>query len=211
VVTTAASPVHGIVQPAAIPGRGLELRPWDREGVRQLSLWGERGFPYHAFDLSHLRDPKEARAMLARIEAPSQHLHFIAYAGQAAVGRVSVNLADQSGLYLWGVHVPPEASGAGVCRRMLATLMVWLEEACPGRDFVLTTNAFATHAHRAYAAVGFHRTEVRWHFDRELALALWDSPPSQREPIARFIRFHNGRWEVRAHIMRRRPGAPMSI
>ncbi len=195
------------VYPEAIVGDGLELRPWSEELVAQLAQWGERGFPYHAFDLGHLRDPMRAQAELRRAREAGPHRHFIACEGEVAVGRVSVNLDDRAGLYLWAVHVPPEHEGRGVCRRMLTALMGWLEDAYGGPDFVLTTNTFAKQAHRAYFALGFTIAETRWHFDRQLAEVLWRVPREQRREIEGDIRFHNGRWEVRTHLMSRPQGA----
>lgn len=192
-----------------IEGYGLTLRPWDEDLVRQMAAWGERGFPYHAFDLGYLRDPARAASALAGTRENGPHRHFIACEGETAIGRVSVNLRDESGLYLWSVHVPPEHEGRGVCRRMLAALMDWLENRYPASDFVLTTNTFADHAHRAYEALGFTIWETRWHYDREIADMLWKVTPAVREPIAKHIRFQSGRWEVRTHVMRRPRGSPM--
>jgi RimJ/RimL family protein N-acetyltransferase len=200
------------VYPREIPGVGLVLRPWSEDLAVQLAAWTEYGFPHHAFDLGYLRDPERAREMLDRVHQAGPHRHFIACEGNTAVGRVSVNLRDEAGVYLWAVHVPPEHEGRGVCRRMLAALMDWLEERYPrGAGFVLTTNAFASHAHRAYRALGFVATETRWHFDRELAEGLWKASPEERKPLASHVRFRDGRWEVRIHIMRRPFGAPMSL
>lgn len=196
------------VYPDEIQGAGLVLRPWTADLVAQLAVWGEYGFPFHSFDLGYLRDPARARDTLAWAQGPGPHRHFIACEGDTAVGRVSVNLRDEAGLYLWAVHVPPEHQGRGVCRRMLAALLGWLEARYPhGTGFVLSTNAFAEHAHRAYRAIGFEVAETRWHFDRQLAEELWKATPAQREPISRHIRFYNGRWEVRIHLMRRPFGA----
>jgi RimJ/RimL family protein N-acetyltransferase len=190
--------------PEAIEGDGLLLRPWDEGLVAQMAAWNVRGFPYHAFDMDHLRDPVRARSALARHRAPGPHRHFVACEGETAVGRVSVNLRDQAGIYFWGVHVPEEHGRRGVCRRMLEALIAWLEERYPlGNGFVLSTNAFATHAHRAYRAVGFEIDETRWHYDKQIADELWRVPQSQRAPISPFVRFHGGQWEVRIHIMRR--------
>gem|GEM_PF-844532 len=197
--------------PERIPGLGLELRPWDEELVRKMAHWGERGFPYHAFDLGHLRDPVRAQVELRRAREAGPHRHFVAVEDGEPVGRVSVNLRDEAGLYLWSVHVPPEHEGRGVCRRMLAALMTWLEKECPGQDFVLTSNTFAEHAHRAYFALGFRIVETRWHFDREIAQLLWRVSPEQREPIAKHVRFHNGRWETQVYVMVRERGAPMDL
>jgi RimJ/RimL family protein N-acetyltransferase len=197
------------VSTLTIPGDGLELRPWEHGLVRQMAAWGERGFPYHAFDLGYLKDPERASGMLAWAHEDGPHRHFIACEGETAVGRVSVNLRDDSGLYIWAVHVPPEHEGRGVCRRMLSALMTWLEEKYPGPDFILSSNTFAEHAHRAYYALGFAIVETRWHYDREIADALWKAPHGLREPIAQHLRFQNGRWEVRTHVLRRRRGTPM--
>jgi len=195
--------------PPPIEGEGLVLRPWDAGLVAEMAGWGEYGFPYHAFDLSYLRDPARAASSLGWAHEDGPHRHFIACANDVAVGRVSVNLKDISGLYIWAVHVPPEHAGKGVCRRMLASLMRWLEVEYPEQDFVLSSNSFAEHAHRAYSALGFEISETRWHFDREIAERLWKVPPAEREPIARHIRFHSGRWEVRTHVFKRRRGTPM--
>ncbi len=190
--------------PDQIEGDGLVLRPWDENLVRQLGAWTSRGFPYHAFDTAYLADPVRARAALTRHRAPGPHRHFIACEGETAVGRISVNLRDQAGIYFWGVHVPEEYGRRGVCRRMLSALVAWLEARYPaGPGFVLSTNAFATHAHRAYRAVGFEISETRWHYDKQLADELWRVPLERRSQISPFIRYHNGQWEVRIHIMRR--------
>jgi RimJ/RimL family protein N-acetyltransferase len=194
-----------------LEGEGLVLRPWDSDLVRQMAAWGEYGFPYHAFDLGHLRDAGRAEAALADHTAPGRHRHYVAVEGGVAVGRCSVNLEDEAGLYLWAVHVPPERQGRGIARRMLAVLIGGLEREFPGRDFVLTSNTFAAHAHRAYLALGFRIAETRWHLDREIADRLWRVTPAERDPIARHIRFHDGRWQVRAHVFRRTPGAPMDL
>jgi hypothetical protein len=197
--------------PPPLVGHGLELCRWDMDLVRQVAQWGERGFPYHAFDLGGLRQPSRAKAMLEKMTADGPHRNFIAVEDGVAVGRVSVNMEDEAGLYLWSVHVPPEHEGRAICRRMLATLMPWLEHQKPGVGFILSTNTFAVHAHRAYLAVGFTIVETRWHYDKEIAERLWKVSVREREPIARHIRFFGGRWEVRTHVMRRRPGAPMDV
>lgn len=194
-----------------LEGEGLVLRPWDRDLVRQMAAWGEYGFPYHAFDLAYLRDPAAAEAALATHTAPGRHRHYVAVEAGEAVGRCSVNLEDVAGLYLWSVHVPPERKGRGIARRMLAVLMRALEAEFPGRPFVLTSNTFATHAHRAYLALGFRIIDTRWQVDRELAERLWRVTPAERAPLERHIRFHDGRWQVRAHVFRREPGAPMDL
>ncbi|HKS91205.1 MAG TPA: GNAT family N-acetyltransferase [Tepidiformaceae bacterium] len=195
--------------PPPIHGEHLILRPWDRNLVAQMARWGERGFPYHAFDLGNLRDPEQAEKMLHWAHEPGHHRHFVAVEDGVAVGRVSVNLKDTSGLYLWSVHVPPEHEGQAVCRRMLAVLMRWLERTYPTRDFILSSNSFAEHAHRAYRALGFEVIETRWHHDKELAEELWQRTPNERAEIGDQVRFENGRWEVRAHIFRRKRGARM--
>lgn len=193
-----------------ISGFGLELRPWDDELVPQIARWGQRGFPYHAFDLGYLHDPGRRAAVLTRYrDVSNNHRHFVACERGVPVGRVSVNLNDPTGLYFWSVHVPPEHSGRGVCRRMLAALMDALALEYPGRNFALTTNTFATSAHRAYEALGFGVIETRWHYDREIAEQLWRVPHEQRAPIATHIRFHLGRWEVRVYVMTRPPTTPM--
>ena len=189
--------------PLAIPGEGLALRPWDEGLVAQMAGWSERGFPYHAFDLGHLRDPARARTELARARGDGPHRHFVACEDGAAVGRVSVNLRDRAGLYLWAVHVPPEHEGRGVCRRMLAALLGWLERTHPGPGFVLTSTAFSGRAHRAYFALGFRIVETSWRHDRILADELWRAPSERRRAIREHLRFHAGRWEVRTHLMTR--------
>jgi ribosomal protein S18 acetylase RimI-like enzyme len=199
--------ISSTLNPEVLQGDGLVLRPWDTFLLDQMAGWSERGFPYHAFDLGYLRDPIRAANALIWAHEEGPHRHFIACEGDTAVGRVSVNLRDVSGLYIWAVHVPPEHEGRGVCRRMLTALMSWLEAETVGRDFVLSSNTFAEHAHRAYFSLGFEVTETRWHYDREIADTLWKVPPAQREPISRHIRFHNGRWEVRTYVMRRRRGS----
>lgn len=197
---TAAPTLH----PGRVEGDCLVLRPWDAGLVAQMAAWSERGFPYHAFDTGWLRDPVRAGAALARHTAPGPHRHFVACEGETAVGRISINLKDPAGLYIWGVHVPEEHGRRGVCRRMVGALVRWLEEEQPdGPGFILSTNAFATHAHRAYRAAGFEIADTRWHYDKQIADELWKAPAHQRAPISPFIRFHNGYWEVRIHIMRR--------
>ncbi len=195
--------------PPPITGEGLVLVPWDANLVRQMARWGAHGFPYHAFDLLFLSDRRRAAAKLSLMREAGKHLNFVACEEGVAVGRASVNLHDNEGLYIWSVHVPPEHEGRGVCRRMMAVLMRWLEQEYPGREFVLTSNAFAVHAHRAYAALGFSITDTRWQFDRDVALELWRGPVERRESIAHHVRFANGRWETRSLLFRRRPGASM--
>ncbi|MFN0095513.1 MAG: GNAT family N-acetyltransferase [Dehalococcoidia bacterium] len=197
--------------PERIAGYGLELRAWDQSLVRQMARWRERGFPYHPYDLGYLRDRARAESALAWARTPGQHRHFVAVEGGAAVGRVSLNTQDVAGLYLWAVHVPPDHEGRGVAKRMLAALMDWAEQAFPGRDWVLTTNLFATNAHRVYEALGFTVDETIWHFDAQLGAALWKADPAMRQPIAPYTRFVSGRWEVMTYLMRRPGGAPMRL
>ncbi len=206
---TEREPGEAVNCPAA-EGFGLQLRPWDEDLIRQMGEWGERGFPYNAFDMGYLQDPARAAATFAWTREPSPHLHFMAVEDGKAVGRVSVNMKDEAGLYIWAVHVPPEHEGRAVCRRMLAALMTQLETEFPGdSEFVLTTNTFAEHAHRAYYPLGFRVVETRWHFDSAIAEQLWKVSPERRESISRHIRFHAGRWEVRTHVMKRRRHEPM--
>jgi RimJ/RimL family protein N-acetyltransferase len=188
-------------------GLGIELRYWDRALVDQIARWGTHGFPYSAFDMNYLRDRNRAKSTLERMRDRSQHLHFVACEEGAAVGRLSVNMLDRSGLYIWAVHVPPEHEGRAVARRMLAVLLSYLEAERPGRDFTLTSNAFATRAHRAYRYLGFEAVETRWQFDRELAQDLLRLPPEAREPVAQDVRFVFGRWEVKTLVFRRKAGA----
>ncbi len=194
-----------------VSGYGLELRAWDDDLLPCMARWGHRGFPYHAFDLGYLDDPGRRVAALNRYRDLAQHRHYVACENGLPVGRVSVNLKDATGLYFWSVHVPPEHAGRGVCRRMLAALMDSLEPEFPARKFALTTNTFATTAHRVYEALGFTVAETRWHYDSEIAEQLWRVPHEQRAPIATHIRFQTGRWEVRVYVMTRPPGAPMRL
>lgn len=187
------------------------LRPWSTGLAQQIAGWSLRGFPYHAFDMGHLRDPVKLAAAVASCTEESVHRHFIAVEGGTAVGRVSVNMKDPLGCYIWSVHVPPEHEGRGVAKRMLATLMTYLEVAHPRASFVLSTNAYALAAHRVYRSLGFETSETRWHYDREIAEALWRVTPQEREPISRYIRFQSGRWQTRSYVMRRQPGAPMNL
>lgn len=198
-------------RPARLSGHGLILRPWDEALAREMAGWGAHGFPYHAFDLTYLRDRFRAQLMLRKMLETSPHLHFVATEDGRAVARASVNPDDPAGVYLWSVHVPPEYEGRGLCRRMLATIMTWLEPQRPGRPFVLTSNSFAGHAHRAYRALGFEITETRWHFDQDVARELWKAPEEVRQTLTGHTRFVNGRWEVRAHVFSRPAGAPMDL
>ncbi|MCA9829378.1 MAG: GNAT family N-acetyltransferase [Dehalococcoidia bacterium] len=196
--------------PFALEGHGLVLRLWDEELLAQMAAWSLHGFPYHAFDLEYLRDPARARPALDRMLQQKPHIHLVATEDGNAVGRVSVNLEDVAGLYLWSVHVPPEHEGKGVCRRMLATLIPWLELNHPGRQVVLTSNAFAERAHRAYLSLGFKQTDSRWQYDRELAAGLETCTPEQREIVAPYLRFSAGRWEVRSFVFARPSGLPIA-
>ena len=110
-----------------LEGEGLALRPWDEDLAEQMGNWGVRGFPYHAFDLLHLKDPVKRALTVESCREEGPHRHFVAVEDGVAVGRVSVNLRDPAGSYIWAVHVPPEHEGRAVCRRMLAVLMRWLE------------------------------------------------------------------------------------
>jgi hypothetical protein len=94
---------------------------------------------------------------------------------------------------------------------MIAALISWLEVEVPGVPFVLTTNTFAEHAHRAYAALGFSVMDTRWQFDQEIAREMWKRPEEAHRSLAGHVRFQNGRWEVRAYVMSRQPGAPMDV
>ena len=194
-----------------IEGHGLVLRGWDDDLLPQLARWGQRGFPYHAFDLGFLNEPAPRSAALLRYRDLTNHRHYVACEDGRPVGRLSVNLNDAEGLFLWSVHVPPEESGRGVARRMLAAVMDSLEPEFPGRRFALVTNTFATPAHRVYEALGFRTVETRWHFDREIADQLWRVPHTDRALIATHIRFSTGRWEVRVYVMHRPSGAPMRL
>jgi RimJ/RimL family protein N-acetyltransferase len=189
-----------------ILGEGLVLQPWDDDLLRAMARWSERGFPYNAFDLGFLRDPARCAEFTAGLRNDARHLHFAAIEAGQPVGRVSVNLEDPEGLYLWGVHVPPEHEGRGVCRRMLTALIDWLAVDQPNKSLVLAANTFAERALRAYGALGFAPAETRWLYDSALAEALSRLPPDRREPVAGHVRFLHGRWEVRTYLMRRPSG-----
>jgi RimJ/RimL family protein N-acetyltransferase len=195
--------------PDARPGRPpeLTLRGWDEDLLRQMAAWSPRGFPYAAFDLDYLKDRRRAREVLswARLEWP--HRHFVACEGGTAVGRASVNLDDQEGLYLWAVHVPPEHAGRGVARAMVRMVMDLVWRRHPDRAFVLTTNTFAEPAHRVYYSLGFKVDRTMWRNDESVALGLWRMTEEQRLPFAGHIRFANGRWECRQYLMRCLPRA----
>ncbi len=190
---------------AILSGEGLELRPWDEDLVRQMGRWSAHGFPYHAFDLVHLRDRRRASAALASVREATVHRHYVACEDGRAVGRFSVNLDDPGGMYFWAVHVPPEHQGRHVCQRMMGVAIRAMEAEKPARDFVLTSHAFALRAHAAYFRLGFHIAETRWLFDQEIARELWKVGHDLREPIAPFTRMRNGRWEVQSFVMTR-PG-----
>ena len=196
-------------EPGTIPGEGLVLQPWNDDILHAMASWGERGFPYNAFDMGFLRDPDRFAEFTASLRNDARHLHFAAIEAGEPVGRVSVNLEDPAGLYLWGVHVPPEHEGRGVCRRMLAALIAWLAVRYPNRGLVLSANTFAERALRLYRALGFAAVETRWLYDRALAEALALVPPNQRGPVSGHVRFHYGRWEVRTYLMRRPSGPPV--
>lgn len=189
--------------PEMIQGEGLELRPWDEGLLAQVASWGERGFPYRSFDTGGLKDPERAAAMLVFTRQEGRHRHFVACEGGVAVGRISVNLEDAAGVYIWAVHVPPEHGGRGVARRMLAALISWLEESQANRDFVLTVNSFAAGAQAAYRSQGFTIESTRWQYDPDLSADLQKATASQRISLAGHIRRAEGRWEVRVHVMRR--------
>lgn len=190
-----------------IPGNGLVLRPWDEATLRAMAAWGERGSPFSAFDMGFLRDPARLAEFTARIESDDRHLHFAAWEGESVVGRVSVNLRDPAGIYLWGVHVPPEHEGRGVCTRMLAALLQWLDARDGGSELVLTANTFADRARGIYERFGFVPVDTRWQYDAALDEELRRLPPDERRGLTGHIRFHNGRWEVRTYLMRRpKPG-----
>jgi RimJ/RimL family protein N-acetyltransferase len=191
-----------------IEGEGITLRPWDDDLAAQMACWQERGFPFHGFDLSHLRDPAKSHDTVERMRRDRRHRHFVACEGATAVGRVSVNLHDRAGLYIWAVHVPPDHEGRGVCRRMLRALIDWLAVRYPSRDVVLTTNTFAKPAHRAYRAIGFEIVEKRWQYDEAIARALLRGPRDFYVRIAPHVRYTNGRWEVRTLLMRYRTTPP---
>src|SRR5947209_913751 len=114
--------------PDPLEGHGLVVQRWDEASIAAASQWGQRGFPYQGFNLGFLSHPGRASLLLQSSPSPGPHRHFVALEQGQPVGRVSVNLEDSAGLYLWSVHVPPEQEGRGVCRRMLAVLMPWLEE-----------------------------------------------------------------------------------
>ncbi len=191
-----------------IAGEGLVLRSWDDELLRAMAHWGERGFPYGAFDMGFLRDPARFAEFKTRLRDDGRHVHFAAIEENQPVGRVSVNLEDPVGLYIWGVHVPPEHEGRGVCRRMLAALIGWLAAERPDRDLVLSVNTFADRALRAYRGLGFAPAETRWLFDSVLDEALPLLSLDRREVVSDHVRLRNNRWEVRTFLMRRPASAP---
>ncbi len=187
-----------------LEGEGLELRPWDEGLALQMAQWGERGFPYAGFNLGYLKNAVSRAETLAFVHAQDQHRHFVGCREGIAVGRVSVNVEDRAGCYLWAVHVPPEREGQGIARAMLRVVCGWLRETYPEREVLLTTNSFAERAHRTYEAVGFEVVETRWQGDTALSGALLTLTHEERQPIESHIRFRNGRWEVRVDVMKLR-------
>lgn len=186
-----------------LPGEGLELRPWDAGVLREMAAWGERGFPFTAFDMGYLKDPARMADFAGWLEREERHLHFAACEDGRAVGRVSVNMRDPAGIYIWGVHVPPEHEGRGVCTRMLSALLAWLDERDGCGELVLSVNTFAHNARRIYERLGFHPAETRWLYDAVLDADLRRVSPGPRGPVEGHVRFRNGRWEVRTNLMRR--------
>ena len=184
-----------------IKGEGLELCVWDRQLLEQLASWGERGFPYGAFDLGYLRNRKEAEVALNFVLNGTKHLHFIACEDSVAVGRVSVNLEDPAGLYIWSVHVPPEHARRRVAYRMLTVLIKWLEEKYPNQEIVLTVNAFANHARRLYLSLGFNVRDTLWRFDPKLNEEIYQVSVNRRRVLEDTVRFANNRWEVMTYLM----------
>lgn len=184
-----------------IKGEGLELCVWDRQLLEQLASWGERGFPYGAFDLGYLRNRKEAEVALNFVLNGTKHLHFIACEDSVAVGRVSVNLEDPAGLYIWAVHVPPEHARRRVAYRMLTVLIKWLEGKYPNQEIVLTVNAFANHAHRLYLLLGFNVRDTLWRFDPRLNEEIYQVSVNRRRVLEDTVRFVNNRWEVMTYLM----------
>ena len=184
-----------------IKGEGLELCVWDRQLLEQLASWGERGFPYGAFDLGYLRNRKEAEVALNFVLNGTKHLHFIACEDSVAVGRVSVNLEDPAGLYIWSVHVPPEHARRRVAYRMLTVLIKWLEEKYPNQEIVLTVNAFANHARRLYLSLGFNVRDTLWRFDPKLNEEIYQVSVNRRRVLEDTVRFVNNRWEVMTYLM----------
>ena len=161
--------------------------------------------------MGHLRDPERASEAVARAHREGPHRYFAATEDGVAVGRVCVNIRDAAGLYLWSVHVPPEHEGRGIGRRMVATLIEWLEEEYPGSEFALTANSFAGKAHSVYRSLGFTVAEIRWHYDRDISELLWKTDSERRKQVLGHIRHFAGQWQVRTYLMKRRPGTPMHI
>lgn len=190
-------------------GEGLALRPWDDELIASALGWQDHAFPYQAFNLGHTLDVGRAAELLANARAPGRHRHYAAVEGGVPVGRVSVNLEDPAGLYLWSVHVPPDHEGRGVCRRMLAVMISWLEYRHPTRSCLLNSSAFSLHAHRAYFALGFRITDAVWRQDAELQDAWRSATTDQQEAVRDHVRTVDGQMETRTYIMRRRRGARM--
>lgn len=192
-----------------LAGEGLVLRPWDEALIAAALQWRDHPFPYQAFNVGYLRDPSRAAELLGNVRSPGRHRHYAAVEGGVPVGRVSVNLEDPAGLYLWSVHVPPEHEGRGVCRRMLAVLITWLELKNPSRSCLLNSSAFSRHAHRAYFALGFRITDSVWRQDQELQEAFAAASPEGRASVKDDVRFVDGYLETRTYIMRRRRGMRM--
>lgn len=201
-LTTVAGAEAGI-EALLIPGNGLSLRPWDTATLRQMAAWDERGFPDSAFDMGFLREPARMAEFLDWLVRDERHLHLAAFEADRAVGRVSVNMRDPAGIYIWGVHVPPGHGGRGVCTRMLEALLAWLDARDGGSELVLSVNSFAHHARRIYERLGFLPAETRWQFDPALDAALRRLAPAQRSQVDGHVRFQRGRWEVRTTLMRR--------
>ena len=184
-----------------VKGEGLELCIWDSQLLEQLASWGERGFPYGAFDLGYLRNRKEAEEALNFALNGTKHLHFIACEDSVAAGRVSVNLEDPAGLYIWSVHVPPEHARRRVAYRMLTVLIKWLEGKYPNQEIVLTVNAFANHARRLYLSLGFTVRDTLWRFDSKLNEEIYQVSASSRHDLGDTVRLKNSRWEVMTYLM----------
>ncbi len=192
------------IEPEApvIMGHGLQVRLWDGDLLLQMSAWGERGFPFSAFDMGFLKEPARMAEFTGWLGRDNRHLHLAAIEADRAVGRVSVNFRDPAGIYIWGVHVPPEYEGRGVCTRMLQALLGWLDTRDCG-ELVLSVNSFAHGARRIYERLGFAPVETRWQFDPALDADLRRLPPGQHGPVEGHVRFSLGRWEVRTFLMRR--------
>ena len=128
-------------------------------------------------------------------------MHFVACEDSVAVGRVSVNLEDPAGLYIWSVHVPPEHARRRVAYRMLTVLIKWLEGKYPNQEIVLTVNAFANHARRLYLSLGFTVRDTLWRFDQKLNEEIYQVSESSRHDLGDTVRLKNSRWEVMTYLM----------